>query len=157
MEFIKNNYRLTFVQDYEGIDINLFELNDIEKSNPLIYLNLKPLNEIDTDFDDKDTIRDIPRNLFNKYDFYQSSVTKYAQNDYLNKSLLSIIHDILLENKEALPMINRIFSSSLNLYKEETFFSPYAINFWNIQLSKSNEIPVSYLKKDKRYMLKIND
>ena len=157
MEFIKDNYRLTFLEDFEGIHINLLELNDIEKLAPLIYLNLKPLNEIETDFDDKNTVRDIPRNLFKEGDFYQSSVTKYAQNIYLNTSLLSIIHDTLLENKESLPMIKRIYSSSLNLYKEETFLSPHAINFWNIQLSKSNEIPVFYFKDDKRYVLKIND
>ncbi len=157
MEFIKNNYRLIFEIDYEGIDINLFELNDIKKSRPLIYLNLKPLNKINTDFDDKKTIRDIPRNLFNKGDFYQSSVTKYAQNTYLKISLLSIIHEIIIDNKESLPMIKRIFSSSLNLYKEENFFTPNAINFWNIQLEKNDTIPISYFKKDKRYVLTLND
>lgn len=156
MEFIKNNYRLKLENDYDGIDINLFELNDMQNSTPLIYLNLKPLNKINTDFDDKVTIRDIPRNLFNKGDFYQSSVTKYAQNIYLNRSLLSIIHDIIIDNKQSLPMIKRIFSSSFNLYKEENFFSPHAINFWNIQLSKNDTIPISYFKEDKRYVLTLS-
>ncbi|MEO0037502.1 MAG: hypothetical protein RIQ59_713 [Bacteroidota bacterium] len=156
MEFIKNNYRLTFKIDYEGIDIYLFELNDIEKSTPLIYLNLKPLNKINTDIDDKNTIRDIPRKLFDKGDFYQSSVVKYAQNNYLKTSLLSIIHDIIIDNKQSFPIIKRIFSSSLNLYKEENFFSPHAINFWNIQLSKNHTISISYFKEDKRYVLTLN-
>ncbi len=142
--------------DYDGIDINLFELNDMQNSTPLIYLNSKPLNKINTDFDNKVTIRDIPRNLFNKGDFYQSSVTKYAQNIYLKLSLLSIIHDIIIDNKQSLPMIKRIFSSSFNLYKEEIFFSPHAINFWNIQLSKNDIIPISYFKEDKRYVLTLN-
>lgn len=153
MEFIKNNYRLIFDIDYEEIDIFLYELNDIEKSTPLMYLKLKPLNKINTDFDDKVTIREIPRILFNKGDFYQSSVAKYAQNIYLKTSLLSIIHNIIIDNKDSLPMIKRIFSSSLNLYEEETFFSPHAINFWNIQLNKNDTIPISYFKEDKRYVL----
>lgn len=157
MEFIKDNYRLTLKKDYDGIDINLHELIDLENSNPLIYLNLKPLNEIDTQFDDATITRDIPRNLFIEGDYYQSSVTKYAKDIYLDKSLLSIIHIIIIENKQSLPLIKSIYSSSLNFYKEEIFISPNAIHFWNIQLSKSNEIPISYYKKDKRYLLKIND
>ena len=156
VQFVDYTQSFKIEFDYDGIDINLFELNDMQNSTPLIYLNSKPLNKINTDFDNKVTIRDIPRNLFNKGDFYQSSVTKYAQNIYLKLSLLSIIHDIIIDNKQSLPMIKRIFSSSFNLYKEEIFFSPHAINFWNIQLSKNDIIPISYFKEDKRYVLTLN-
>lgn len=142
-------------QDNEGITISLCSQDD--KCIPLIFLSLKKLNQIDTDFDEKDSIRDIPRNLFSEGDYYQSSVTKYTKdNSFENVSLLSIIHQILIDHKKDLLFIKSIFSSSLNYYQEEVFFHPKAIHFWNMQLNKSNDIPVSYFKEDKRYMLRIN-
>lgn len=151
MEFIRDNYRLTLEQDYEGIDIYLFDIED--NSTPLIFLKLKPLNYIDTEFDDKTVIRDIPRHLFSEGDFYQSSVQKYHQTKL---SLLSIIHEMLIDNRDKIDFIKNIFSTSLNNYDEETFITDAAINFWDKQLEKVTKLPVTFFDEDKRYKLKIN-
>jgi hypothetical protein len=155
MEFIEDDYRLKLEQDYEGIDIYLYEANDL---NPLLFLNLKPLNQIDIELDDKTVIRDIPRDFFAEGDFFQGSVAKYNKSDKYKKiSLLSIVHDILLENKDALHFIKNIFSTSLNNYKEEDFITVDAVQFWNKQLEKATTIPSSFYEDDQRYKLKIND
>ena len=156
MEFIKDNYKLTLEQDYEGIDIYLFDLED--DSIPLIYLKLKPLNDIDTELDDKTVIRDIPRNLKTEGDFYQSSVNKYNKTDKYKKiSLLAIIHDILLENHHQILFLKQIFSSSLCNYKEEVFTTEDAKDFWFMQMNKKPNLPVNYFKKNRRFVLKINN
>lgn len=155
MEFKKDNYRLTLVQDYEGVNIYLFEIYNI---NPLLFLNLKPLDEIDTENDDKTITRDIPRKIFSKGDFFQSSVSKFDKTDkYKHISLLSVTHEILLENKDELNFLKRIFSSSLLNYKEEVFITEEAKDFWFLQMNKKPEIPISYFKTDRRFLLKIND
>lgn len=152
MEFIKENYRLTVEEDSEGFDINLYQINDAV--SPLIYLNLKPLNTIDTEFDDKLQVRDIPRQLFNDGDYYQSSVTKYNKSEPFKKiSLLDIVHTILLENKAGLKNIKRIFSSSLNCYQEENFITEDAKRFWEKQFAKHPNVPIYYFEDDKRYYL----
>ncbi|WP_439554043.1 hypothetical protein [Flavobacterium macrobrachii] len=156
MVFIRDNYKLTLEQDYEGIDIYLFDIED--DSTPLIFLKLKPLNDIDTDFDDKTVIRDIPRHLFLVGDFYQSSVAKYNNTvTYKKISLLSIIHEILLENRAKLNFLNNIYSTSLNNYKEDDFITIDAKNFWNKQLEKAPKLPISFFQEDKRYKLTINE
>lgn len=155
MEFIKDNYKLTLDQDYEGIDIYLFDIED--DSIPLIFLKLKPLNEVDTEFDDKTVIRDIPRDLFNIGDYFQSSVSKFNKTDkYKNVSLLSTIHDILIENRNEFTYIKRLFSSSLKNYQEEVFMTESAKDFWFLQMNKKPNIPVSYFKEDRRFLITIN-
>lgn len=152
MEFIKENYRLTVEEDSEGFDINLYQINDAV--SPLIYLNLKPLNAIDTEYDDKLQVRDIPRQLFNDGDYYQSSATKYNKSEPFKKtSLLDIVHTILVENKAALKNIKRIFSSSLNCYQEENFITEDAKRFWEKQFAKHPNFPIYYFEDDKRYYL----
>jgi hypothetical protein len=155
MEFTSDIYTLRVEEENNEYSINLYQTSDL--ISPLLYLNLKPLNEINTEFDDKLQVRDIPRNQFGEGDFYQSSVTKYDKSEMFRRiSLLSISHDILLQNRNQLLRIKRIFSSSLNRYKEEIFFTDLAVNFWNIQLSKSQQLPVFYFQNDKRYFLLLN-
>lgn len=156
MEFIKEEYKLTLEKDYEGeININLFN-GDVD-STPLMYLKLKPLSEIDTEFDDQGVIRDIPRDLFNEGDYFQSSVTKYNKTDkYKNISLLALIHDFLLENNTEFIYLKRLFSSSLKNYQEEVFMTEEAKNFWFLQMNKKPNIPISYFKKDRRFLITIN-
>lgn len=155
MEFEKNNYRLIIEKDYEEIDIYLFDIQDVSK--PLIFLKLKPLNQIDTALDDKTVVRDIPRNLFSEGDFYQSSVTKYNKTvAYKKISLLSTVHEILLEKRTNLSFLNNIFSTSLNNYIEDDFITIDAKNFWDKQLKKAPNIPISFFEEDNRYKLTIN-
>lgn len=155
MEFIKEKYKLTLEQDYEGIDIHLFDLED--NSTLLLHLKLKPLNEIDTEFDDKTVIRDIPRDLFKEGDYFQSSVSKFSKVDkYKNVSLLSVIHDMLIENRSQFTYLKRIFSSSLHTYAEEVFMTEAAKDFWFLQMNKKPHIPVSYFKEDRRFLITIN-
>lgn len=152
MEFKKDNYKLTLEQGEDGIDINLYNLESNTFS--LISLSIKPLHQIDTSFDDKTVIRDIPRELFSSGDFYQSSVYKHHQTKL---SLLSIIHEMIVENRDKIDFIKNIFSTSLNNYNEETFITFAAINFWDKQLEKAPNLPVTFFEEDQRYKLKIND
>ncbi len=155
MEFLSTDYKLILEPNDENININLYKLNDLKNSNLLIYLKLSPLHEINTDDDDKDTVRDIPRDLFIEGDYYQSATTRYAPRN--NVSLLNVIHNILIENNAQLPFINNIFSSSLNEYEEENFFSDPAKNFWIKQLEKSKILPISFFEEDQRYKIIINE
>ena len=155
MEFINGNYRLTFEEDYEGIDINLYQLSDA--NSPLLYLNLKPLYEINTEYDDRLQVRDIPRYLFKDGDYYQSNVIKYNNSvQFFKISLLNVTQNILFENRTQFEKIKRIFSSSLNCYREETFISINAKSFWEKQFAKSPSFPIFYFEADKRYFLRLN-
>lgn len=156
MEFTYDNFILRIEDDMsDGMNVNLFLSTEL--NSPLLYLKLSPLSEVNTELDSRDQVRDIPRHLFQKGDFYQSSVHRYASLEtFLQISLLATVHDILIANRNEVKDIKRIFSSSLNRYTEETFFTDNAINFWNMQLAKSGRLPVSYFKDDKRYFLTLN-
>jgi len=151
MDFIYDIYTVRIDEDEdEGFDINLYNSDDL--LNTLIYLKLKPLWQIDTSLDDKGVVRDIPRYLFNKDDYYQASTTRHTKAEQYNGlSLLSIIHNAILENTESIPEIGGVYSSSLNGYIEEGFITPKAEEFWKKQLQKAPVFPVVFFEEDNRY------
>ena len=155
MDFIYEIYTLRIEKDIECFKIYLFISVDL--TNPLLYLHLKQLNEIDTGFDDKYEVRDIPRTIFKEGDFYQSNVTKHTKSETFGKtSLLAIVHHILLLNRDEINSLKRIYSTSLNNYKEENFITVDAIRFWEKQLEKAPLLPVNFYAEDKRYFIVIN-
>lgn len=153
MDFIYDIYTLRIDEDEnenDGFNINLYNSNDLLTT--LIYLKLKPLWPIDTSLDDKGVVRDIPRNVFSKGEYYQASTTRHTNAEqYKGLSLLSIIHDAILEHTESIPEIVAIYSSSSNGYEEENFFTTNAKEFWEKQLEKAPGFPVNLFKEDNRY------
>jgi len=146
-------FTLNWDDDFGKINFNLTEQNG---SEILIDLTLAPLWDVDQE-EERGKVYDIPRNLFEEGDYYQSSTRRHTQDArFSGRSLLSLMHEIIRLNAETFPGIKNIYSTSGNNYQEEDFFTADRNRFWEKQMEKSAEIPVSFEALDNRYRLRIS-
>lgn len=91
-------------------------------------------------------------------DFYQDVMNKENMVEVNNNvSYASFTHEFLLENAERFNFIKNIYSSSLISNKYEAWtLSVSSRNFWNKQLEKSPNIPITFIDGLQRYKLILN-
>src|SRR5207249_6273474 len=125
-------YTLQINEEFGEFNLNLYESSDM--TSPLISLTLKPLWITEDENEPYETYR----SFFKPGDYYQAAVVKHTNSEnYRNASLLSLMHDIIIENSQRIPDLKNVYSSSLNRYEEESFFTYPAIHFWIKQLGKA--------------------
>lgn len=147
---------------FSDIEFSLFDLDCHEKF-PVLVFTLSPLWELEPfneqmklyklDEKEKIIVKQIER-LFVKGDYYQSALERSSEVVGKRISYTSVAHQLIINNKNKLKFIKRIFSSSLNRYKWEHFFTDEAVSFWSIQLTKGQ--PFGFFKKDRRYFIQMS-